>query len=133
MDKAGDTGDYGDRGTEEDKEFVPEGERYDIIYECVHIVWLHFNSLYTKKSVPIYDPIPILQAGSRVTELLGLLIHRDLTHLQISLLRDIDNVFFTILENHGMGVYARHTFSFYRALYIYVRKHSGFKHILLVP
>ena len=40
MDKAGDTGDYGDRGTEEDKEFVPEGERYDIIYECVHIVWL---------------------------------------------------------------------------------------------
>ena len=31
---------YGDRGTEEDKEFVPEGERYDIIYECVHIVWL---------------------------------------------------------------------------------------------
>ena len=40
MDKAGDAGDYGDRGTEEDKEFVPEGERYDIIYECVHIVWL---------------------------------------------------------------------------------------------
>ena len=40
MDKAGDTGDYGDRGTEEDKEFVPEGERYDIIYECMHIVWL---------------------------------------------------------------------------------------------
>ena len=40
MDKAGDTGDYGDRGTEEDKEFVPEGERYDIIYECVHIVRL---------------------------------------------------------------------------------------------
>ena len=34
------TGDYGDRGTEEDKEFVPEGERYDIIYECVHIVRL---------------------------------------------------------------------------------------------
>ena len=26
--------------TEEDKEFVPEGERYDIIYECVHIVRL---------------------------------------------------------------------------------------------
>ena len=40
MDKAGDTGDYGDRGTEEDKEFVPEGERYDIIYECMHIVRL---------------------------------------------------------------------------------------------
>ena len=40
MDKAGDTGDYGDRGTEEDKEFVPEGERYDIIYEFVHIVRL---------------------------------------------------------------------------------------------
>ena len=33
-------GSGGDRGTEEDKEFVPEGERYDIIYECVHIVRL---------------------------------------------------------------------------------------------
>ena len=36
-DKAGDTGDYGDRGTEEDKEFVPEGERYDIILSLIHI------------------------------------------------------------------------------------------------
>ena len=34
-------GDYlNDEDFEEDKEFVPEGERYDIIYECVHIVWL---------------------------------------------------------------------------------------------